>query len=449
MDYSGNYFVKFIWLIILLGSTGATFYFISYSIMGYLKFEVTSQIRIVNEIPTQFPTVTFCDNNPFPSEIADEFMYNISIINRLESTELLFYLAKLYASSKLIDDEARKLFKTWSQIMCNFRNNDCINHLNWYWSFDYGNCYQFNSGVNALNNKIDLVNLTREGKDFGLAIRWFPMINENKHVTTRARGLVVFVNNYMFKPSNPIFVEPGKLTYIAVKRKVTQKYPSPYSDCIDIDSYKSDLYDYITKSNKTYATNRQQDCFELCIQKQIIDECKCYYTKYDDLNTQVEPCLTLDDLVCLNDEIDVFNLAECQSNSCPLECDSISYDLTLSTLAYLDEITYETDINNEEMRNLFSTFNLTLSFDLFKSSSAYFGVYYQSLQYEQITESPKTQIIDLFTQIGGALGMFVSFSVFTFFELIEIVLLILKAKKPNELLQEPSHLVLSEYPRCF
>ena len=57
---------------------------------------------------------------------------------------------------------------------------------------------------------------------------------------------------------------------------------------------------------------------------------------------------------------------------------------------------------------------------------AYITVYYPSLQYEQISESPKTQIFDLFTQIGGALGMFVSFSIFTVFELIEIVLLVLK-----------------------
>jgi formate hydrogenlyase subunit 3/multisubunit Na+/H+ antiporter MnhD subunit len=98
----------------------------------------------------------------------------------------------------------------------------------------------------------------------------------------------------------------------------------------------------------------------------------------------------------------------------------------LSTLEYLDEITYETKINNQENRNLFSSFNLTLSYELFKSTSASFTVYYPSLQYEQISESPKTQIIDLFTQVGGALGMFVSFSIFTLFEFMEIFLLILK-----------------------
>jgi hypothetical protein len=31
-------------------------------------------------------------------------------------------------------------------------------------------------------------------------------------------------------------------------------------------------------------------------------------------------------------------------------------------------------------------------------------IYYPSLQYEKISESPKTQIIDLFTQIGRRFG---------------------------------------------
>jgi len=65
-----NFKIQFIWLFILLESTGATFYFISKSMIDYLKYEVMSQTNILNEIPTQFPTVTFCDNNPFTTKEA-------------------------------------------------------------------------------------------------------------------------------------------------------------------------------------------------------------------------------------------------------------------------------------------------------------------------------------------------------------------------------------------
>jgi hypothetical protein len=49
------------------------------------------------------------------------------------------------------------------------------------------------------------------------------------------------------------------------------------------------------------------------------------------------------------------------------------------------------------------------------------------LEYTQITELPKMDTYDLLTQIGGALGLFVSFSVFTLFETIELFILILRA----------------------
>ena len=114
-DYKGNYLVQFIWLLILLGSTGATYYLISKSIIDYLKHNVTTQIKIVNEIPTEFPTITFCDNNPFSSKEAEEFMKNISILNNLnldsfQNVSSLFQLAKLRASSKLLSDELKNSF---------------------------------------------------------------------------------------------------------------------------------------------------------------------------------------------------------------------------------------------------------------------------------------------------------------------------------------------------
>ena len=68
LEYSPNYKVQAIWLIILLGSTGGTFYFISKSVIDYLKYDVVSQTTVINEFPIVFPTVTFCDNNPLSTK---------------------------------------------------------------------------------------------------------------------------------------------------------------------------------------------------------------------------------------------------------------------------------------------------------------------------------------------------------------------------------------------
>jgi hypothetical protein len=399
-----------------LGSTGATFYLIARSLMDYLKYEVTSQIKLIDEIPTKFPTVTFCDNNPFTS-IAQDFLQNISLLYKIQDQSP-------YLDLTLIFNKERILLKPPIEIWCAFKARDCSEALKWYWSHEYGNCFQFNTGFNNKGDRIVLEEVNREGKDFGVTLAWFPVINLNKFVTTGARGLVVFVHNSSFKPNEGVFIEAGKMTYILVKRKIKQKYPTPYSDCIDLNTYKSDLFDYIKQSNKTY---RRKDCVELCIQKKIIDECKCYFTGYDDMKTHARPCLSLDDLGCLEESYDNFTLETCQRNSCPLECDFTLYDLTLSSIEYPDEITFEKYFNTQDTRDWYlEKFNLNMSYNLVKSNYASVTVYYPSLQYEQISELPKTQIIDLFTQIGGALGMFVSFSIFTLFEFMEIILLVLK-----------------------
>ena len=73
----------------------------------------------------------------------------------------------------------------------------------------------------------------------------------------------------------------------------------------------------------------------------------CYFTAYDDMITDTRPFLIVSDLSCLEKSYDNFTLKTCQRNSCPLECDSTSYDLTLSSLEYPDEITFEKFFNTE------------------------------------------------------------------------------------------------------
>jgi hypothetical protein len=190
-----------------------------------------------------------------------------------------------------------------------------------------------------------------------------------------------------------------------------------------LNSYSSELYDYIINSGQKY---RQQDCFELSLQRKALKNCDCFFPGYQNLSTQLKPCLNLTEFECLTQQYYHFNLGECKINFCPLECDSIKYDLTLSILIFPSQSHYDTFINTKEVCDYFMiNYNQTLSIDLVKSKLATFTVFYSSLDYTMLTESPKTSIGDLFSQIGGALGMFVSFSIFTLFKLMEILILII------------------------
>jgi hypothetical protein len=419
-----NFKIQFIWLFILLGSTGGTFYFISKSIIDYLSYDVVSQTNIVNEIPTQFPTVTFCDNNPFLTSESQSFMELTSKQNNLSTSSWsnVLILTKLHATSTLVTDIQRKTFGLEKNqiIECSFSNRECKNDLNWYWSWEYGNCWQFNSGLNLTNQKGEFKSSTRNGKNFGLKVTLF-LYNKNNLISSLENGLVVFVHNSSFRPSQEVFIKPGEMTDIQIVRTFIQKQAQPYSDCIDLTSYSSELYDYIINTGQTY---RQQDCFELCLQKNTLKNCNCYFPGVQNLRTTFGPCLNMTDWTCLSSQYYNFNLDDCQTNYCPLECDSIKYDLTLSSLVFPSEGYYENALDKNETRLLVkSILNQSLSYELFKSSFISFRIYYPNLQYALLTESPKLSIGDLFSQIGGSLGLFVSFSIFTLFELFELLIL--------------------------
>ena len=63
-----NVFIKFIWFIVLLGSLFITGYVLSWSVLAYFDYGVSSQIGLVYELPTEFPAGTLCDSNPLISK---------------------------------------------------------------------------------------------------------------------------------------------------------------------------------------------------------------------------------------------------------------------------------------------------------------------------------------------------------------------------------------------
>ena len=118
------------------------------------------------------------------------------------------------ASSPAYGDENRKKLGFNKSIIfnCKYNKKKCDDSLHWYWSYDYGNCWQYNSGFNLANQKVDLKNASLEGKDYGFSLVVYPLINRNKFMTTWDNGMIVFIHNSSFKPvsSDAVYVEPGK-----------------------------------------------------------------------------------------------------------------------------------------------------------------------------------------------------------------------------------------------
>jgi hypothetical protein len=164
---------------------------LSTSILDYLNYDVVSQTNIVSEIPIDFPTVTFCDASPFSTIYSQNLLEDVAKRNNITDFDFnwtkLLYLSIFQASNASLSDEERKKFGLgMNQILkCEFVKNNCLNDLHWIWLEEYGNCWQFNSGFNSTNQKINLKQTPNNGKNFGLSVEIFPLytikINMSRH----------------------------------------------------------------------------------------------------------------------------------------------------------------------------------------------------------------------------------------------------------------------------
>jgi hypothetical protein len=66
--------LKIMWMICFIIANGLCAYLILKSCSEYLEFSVNTQIRVINQIPMDFPSFQICNQNPFVSTIGRKFV---------------------------------------------------------------------------------------------------------------------------------------------------------------------------------------------------------------------------------------------------------------------------------------------------------------------------------------------------------------------------------------
>ena len=422
--------LKIIWLICFLAALGACIYMVYKTLNEYYGYEVVTNIQVVNENSPTFPTVTICNVNPLTSKQAEQLIEKISYVNTemnvsiFASTFDIFssfigylndfiYLAQSNAFAHDISNDERKTLGNLPIILkCTFNEQSCgSDQLKWHYDASMGNCLRFNSGF-----ELDLMRSLNSGRAGGLHLELIILEAENKYVSlfSYSEGLRVFIHNSSFdiRESEGVDVPLSKATNIAIKRTFVSKQASPYSDCVDIDSYNSEFVKFIKDSARTY---RQIDCFDLCLQKKIIQSCGCYEVRYPRLYNHSTGCNIKDLYWCSRNVSQTFRTnqidPECVAK-CPLECDSVKYGLSLSSSTY----------PSKQNAEFYAIKYPSYSYGLLKNRSVEMNIYYSDLSYTLISESPKTSVIDLFSNIGGTMGLYIGVSFLSFVEIVEALL---------------------------
>lgn len=113
---------------------------------------------------------------------------------------------------------------------------------------------------------------------------------------------------------------------------------------------------------------------------------------------------------------------------CPLECESTTYRLTTSQAEYPSRAYANALVENSRVREKYAKNASQLNYELLKRSMVQISVFYKDLGYEQYEEFAKTELIDLVSNIGGTLGLFLGMSFLSFVEIFDIILQICFSK---------------------
>ena len=382
-------FFKIMWFIFFLISLSIGLWTIVSSILDFLNYDVVTQVDVIYEIPTQFPTVTF---------------------NNLKSQKTNYTLEQIL-------------------IYCSYDEQPC--NVNDFEISDDKLIFKFNSGFNKTQQSIPFKTSSLPGKETGLRIELFiglPDDDKPYGEFNKYDGLHVVVHNSTVDPRfhDGIDIAPGFATNLIVSRSYTYKLDLPYNDCIidptDETAHGSKIFKYMTQSrNYTY---RHVDCYDYCLGQEMINICKIdklesyeYLLDYYALNATLIACFK-----SVFEEFFNKDVYEICHPHCPLECNTISYGITTSFSKFPNLIYFEKKLKNNSIitSKYPSGYNITYE-DILKSTVA-FNVYYDDLKYSIITEVPKTGPTDLISNMGGLLGLFIGISFLSFGELAEMLL---------------------------
>jgi hypothetical protein len=363
--------IKCMWLLLFLIFSSIGSYMVYKTISNYLEYEIVTKIEYIRENPIEFPAVT--------------------IINLRNSKNVV----------KLKD----------LILLCSFNNKICDEN-------------DFETSVNSLgfySYKLKRKKSNLPGPEYGLTAGFY--LGNDTIDSFGLDGLQVIVHNHSSYPGfymgygiNGRNVAPGYVTSLEMKRIHTNKLNVPSSFCLkdttSLNSFDSELYRYmITSTNFTYS---QKDCFDYYLGREM--------NKHLNITNKIENSMTVlsknfhasELLIKVMEQ----NINTNYSIECPLECDSVRYDESIS----FSKLILERHINFLKQNNLLRFINpkYGLLTENDSKNFAIINVFYKNLEYTRISQLPKIDFFDLISNIGGNLGLFIGISFLSFAEIIEL-----------------------------
>jgi len=452
------------WLILI--STALAFMSVAMTFISleyFAKETIFSEaIRFPNSL--QFPAVTICSHNPYirkdnysqyPIEVQVAITYESFRKNRLSETSSSFILAALekefnissrtfnssYSIKTVLNEHGHRFIPGHGFFHCRFDGKECSVDNFTEAVTAFGLCSTFN-----LNGEF---NVSNAGRLHGLELILDVWQGDYLYNTSHTAGIQVFVHPQDEYPYSGEFhgfsVPPGFETQIAISQTNTKLMEPPYGQCgngmID-DHYilpckasTSFIEDYdmninlnddenSTNSTANKSVPNTMDCpppIRRYTRQRCLDECEAIYQnkmcgcKADYLpGANISVCDLNMLFGCLLNVTEQFALIKNKFCDCPLECYQKRYDTRISQ-SYFPAYQYSHQLQ-------LTYYNTVYTQSIVRADLMSLVVYYDQLEYREVTEKEEYSTFKYIADLGGHLGLFTGAGLLTFFELFELCL---------------------------
>ncbi|XP_019613553.1 PREDICTED: acid-sensing ion channel 1-like [Branchiostoma belcheri] len=441
-------FLRYLWILAILASNGAFAYMFISMLQDYFKYHTITDMTLEFADEITFPAVTICNYNRVDLDLAtmEELQYLSPMLygSSMDEAALRAWLdlpAADNSSSAVNSTSAttpttgfnvadiirRKGFdlgigsRGWPRMVgCTFKGQLC-NSENFTHSYSvYGNCYTFNG------DRSSPLQQTMEGTGFpssnGLQIILDVMDQfSTETVSTGGHGEVgirVLLHDQTEPPvmdSQAVALAPGNHAFMAVRQTRYRNHEPPWGKCGELQLVHYDPYTLPA-------------CLLECRSRHVEQACQC--TPYF-LPGTATPCEPQPIFQCVNQVLNQLVAGELKCD-CPIPCTMTKYGASVTYAGYPNRLT---------KKSYNAAYNLTP--DYIRENGVVLDIYYDTLNYQKISQLKAVDSGQLASNMGGMMGLFIGASVMTILEVAEYLGLKLsrfctRKQRPHAINVEPA-----------
>jgi len=284
----------------------------------------------------------------------------------------------------------------------------CLSSLPFIFSFEarrsYDNskitCHVLNGGRNSSGHSKEIHRTKTTGPLSGFRLQFFLPSNYL---------VFYYINDAHVEPTSTEiakFLLPGTTSILILEKTIETKLEHPFNNCLERNNLPDiSLVRQLSAANITY---RKVNCVEIC----FLNFVQNYALKHN----------IGEDEAIGKEEVQNYDKDKNCNHLCPLECESSQYKIDESKFS-MGDFSNSKEYSSQFIPSIQKNLNITVnSTEEFNKNFMDIKVFYDSLKYTKISQTPKTTLSALVSNLGGSTGLFLDLSFMSACRAIEFIL---------------------------